>query len=82
MSLEEELRATAVAHAIRLGKRPKAGMTMAGSVTLCQIDESDWNAGRLEKADMLEPKRRIEFVVSAQDIANAHHPKMTTLERK
>ena len=87
---EAELRATAIAHAIRLGKCPPPGLVMGFNIQVRQIEETDLAAGELEKAVDLSEKVPFEFVVTEEDIeagkrlineqrATYREPKLTTV---
>lgn len=85
-----QIRAAAVAHAIRLGKRPAVGMVMAGKLRVAEIGDADLAAGRFDRATVRGAGVEVEFTITAEDIANAERainqqratyrePKLTTL---
>jgi hypothetical protein len=70
-TVERDIRAAAIAHAIRLGKCPKPGMVMGGKFQIESIEKADFEAGNLEKATPESETVEIEFTVTQDDIAAA-----------
>ena len=66
---EELIRASLIAHAIRLGKCPAVGVVMGATFTLKDISEEDLAAGRIDQARDLSAPMDIEFAVTAEDLA-------------
>lgn len=87
---EKALRASVIAHAIRLGKCPRPGMIMGCTLSVKQIEEDDFAAARLERATAISKPEPWEFRVAQEDIdagrrlindqaAVYREPKLTTV---
>ncbi len=62
------LRATAIAHAIRLGKRPAPGLVMDFTLRVEQIEEEDFATGRFDLATPVSETVEYEFTITQKDI--------------
>src|SRR4051812_9499235 len=84
------IRATVIAHAIRLGKTPAPGMVLDFAFQLSDINTDDLAAGNMDAAVPRTEKQRVQFAVTAEDLkagkklindqkAQYREPKLTTV---
>lgn len=63
------IRASTIAHAIRLGQCPEPGDVVGCTMRVEKIEEADFAAGRLQMALGISKAEPYEFVVTREDIA-------------